>query len=307
MHQKTKMYKQIFIVIVFLLLVFESVSTAQHSSSFDHSNELENTKMIDDNRTFIDISDLCHGIIKVKVVQNENQHKLKTIIEKDKERYTYDLNSNGNFEPYPLQMGNGKYSVKVLENVIDNRYAVIFGTSFDLTLANDKAPFLSSHQIVRYDENSRAVSLASEITQKVETDKEKIEAVCQYIVNNIAYDYQKADTVEPGYLPDCDRIIESGKGICFDYASLFAVMLRSLNIPAKLVTGYVAPDYLYHAWNEVYIEGTGWVRINQFYSTYKEGAGWLRVDTTFAAGTRNSHKQSQFMNDDDNYIKKLEY
>ncbi|MGI6627015.1 MAG: transglutaminase-like domain-containing protein [Bacillota bacterium] len=103
------------------------------------------------------------------------------------------------------------------------------------------------------------------------------------------------------------RILEAGKGICFDYSSLLASMLRSLDVPTKLVTGYVAPDYLYHAWNEVYIEGTGWVRINRFYSTYKEGEGWMRMDPTFAASMKGSSRVSSFIENEDNYKKKLEY
>ena len=68
------------------------------------------------------------------------------------------------------------------------------------------------------------------------------------------------------------------------YSSLLASMLRSLDVPTKLVTGYVAPDYLYHAWNEVYIEGTGWVRINRFYSTYKAVSYTHLLSTTVTSG-----------------------
>ena len=55
-----------------------------------------------------------------------------------------------------------------------------------------------------------------------------------------------------------DEVLAEGKGICFDYAALLAVMLRSEGIPTKVLIGTVTPENLYHAWNSVYLEGT-WV------------------------------------------------
>ncbi len=307
LYQKSSLLKYISVIIAVILALSGSMSIAQHSSLRQESGEPEEPELIGNHRASADVSNLSRGLVRVRYNQTESPKKLKVIIEKDEERYIYDLDPRGEFEPFPLQMGNGKYSLKVLADVVDNRYATIFGTSLDVELVDEKAPFLSAHQLVKFDENSQAVELAKQLTQNAETEHEKIEAICKYIVNNITYDCDKAKTVKPGYLPDCDEILEVEKGICFDYASLLAAMLRSLDIPAKLVTGYVAPDYLYHAWNEVYVEGTGWIRVTRFYSAYKEGEGWVRMDPTFAAGMKGSSRGSQFIGDDSNYRKKLEY
>ena len=100
------------------------------------------------------------------------------------------------------------------------------------------------------------------------------------MVGNISYDYDKASELAnaTGYVPDPDATLASGTGICFDYASLSAAMLRSLGIPCKIVTGYVSPDNLYHAWNLVYLNG-GWVSVE--FSIDPDT--WTRVDLTFAA------------------------
>ena len=87
-----------------------------------------------------------------------------------------------------------------------------------------------------------------------------------------------AATVQSGYLPKLDSVLAAKKGICFDYASLGAAMLRSLGIPCQLITGYVAPDYIYHAWNMVYIDGE-WVSVE----ISIQPNSWTRVDLTFAA------------------------
>ena len=55
-------------------------------------------------------------------------------------------------------------------------------------------------------------------------------------------------------------------------------MLRSLGIPCKVITGYVSPDDVYHAWNMVYADGS-WHSVE--FSVDQDS--WSRVDLTFAA------------------------
>ena len=62
------------------------------------------------------------------------------------------------------------------------------------------------------------------------------------MVNNITYDTELAETVKSGYLPVLDKVLESKKGICFDYAALMTGMLRSQSVPCKLVVGISCLD-----------------------------------------------------------------
>lgn len=285
------------------IAVLAQPSLGQGSSSPEESA----SEVIGDTKISVDISNLDRGLVRVKYNQPENPKKLKVMIEKDDVKYTYNLNPEGQFEPYPLQLGDGQYSLKVYANVIENRYVNIYTTDLQVKLIDEKAPFLNSTCFVKFDEESKSAKLAKELTKDAQTDQDKLNLIYQYIVKNITYDYEKAKNVKPGYTPDCDATLESGKGICFDYSSLLAAMLRSVEVPTKLIMGYVAPDYLYHAWNEVYIEGKGWVRIGEFYSVYKEGEGWIRMDATFAANSQDQARISEFMIEEDNYKKSLEY
>ena len=64
----------------------------------------------------------------------------------------------------------------------------------------------------------------------------------------------------------------SKKGFCEHYASSFTIMMRMLDIPARVVTGYQGgvqnKDYWLvkqsdaHAWSEVWIKGKGWLRVD---------------------------------------------
>ena len=93
--------------------------------------------------------------------------------------------------------------------------------------------------------------------------------------------------------------METGKGICFDYASLAASMLRSQGIPTKIIFGYVAPDNLYHAWNMFYTKETGWVSV-EFKVNEKE---WTRMDLTFSA----NGSDQKFIGDGSNYADVYQY
>lgn len=84
----------------------------------------------------------------------------------------------------------------------------------------------------------------------------KIKAIYAYVTKNFKYDYAKAKSVSSGYFPNVETIYAKKTGICYDYSSVFAAMLRSVDIPTKLVKGYATPTKgVYHAWNEVLVGG----------------------------------------------------
>jgi len=191
--------------------------------------------------------------------------KIKVAITKGSSTYYYGLPSKHEF--YPLQMGNCRYSVNLYENASGNKYKSVYSKKISLK-TSDESVFLSSSQNVSWDEESAAVTLASELTEGLESDEEKFQVIYDYVVNNIRYDYRKAYTVQAGYIPSPDDTLVDGTGICYDYSSLLAVMLRSQDIPTKLVKGYSTNVSTYHAWNEVFINGQ-----------------WSTVDTTVDASS----------------------
>ena len=109
------------------------------------------------------------------------------------------------------------------------------------------------------------------------------------------YDYAKAQSVQSGYLPNVDQVLASKTGICFDYAAVMTAMLRSQDIPTKLVVGYTGD--VYHAWVDVYIKEMGWV--DNF--IYFDGVSWKLMDPTFAAAETDQDLQ-EYIGDGDNYI-----
>lgn len=119
--------------------------------------------------------------------------------------------------------------------------------------------------------NPRSVALAKQWRQESIGDRAYIDRVLQWI--NADFRYTLA-TEEPGLNGADEFLFNQKEGFCQHFSSSFAVLMRAAGIPARVVTGYAGGyknpygDYwvLYqkdaHAWNEVWLEGEGWVRID---------------------------------------------
>lgn len=208
---------------------------------------------------------VMHGAVRIQY-EGMDQAKTKLQIVKGERSYTYSL-TPGKQEQFPLQMGNGDYTIRVLEQVSGNRYKIVGEDTVKLELEDQTALFLNSVQNVNWSEARETVAMANALTKDLASAEEKVRAIYEFIINHITYDEELALRVPDGYIPQIDRTLAEGKGICYGYASLFAAMLRSVDVPAKLVKGSSEHVGVYHAWNEVYWDGQ-----------------WRTIDTTVDAG-----------------------
>ncbi len=212
--------------------------------------------------------------------------------------YTYNLSSE--FEVFPFAAGNGSYNVGVFENVEGTQYAAVFNNTYDVTITDEFSPYLYPNQYVNFNESSQVVSLASELAFPANDDLTVVTNIYNYIISNVSYDYDKATNVESSYIPVVDELLTTQKGICFDFASAMASMLRSQRIPTRLEIGYAGDAY--HAWISTYLDETGWVNgIIEF-----DGHSWKLMDPTFAAGS-SEEQLKDFIGDGSNYVTKYIY
>ncbi|MEA4854076.1 MAG: transglutaminase-like domain-containing protein [Christensenella sp.] len=226
----------------------------------------------------IDVSNVSDGYVTVRYTGNNEKVKLKITCEG--QEYTYDLRQ-GVADVFPLTCGNGTYQFGVFENIGGNQYSTLLSGSADVEIRGEFLPYLYPNQYIAFTADSAAVAQGEQLAQGAADDLDVVARVYDYVVGTVTYDYDKADTVQTGYLPDVDETLQTEKGICFDYAALMTAMLRSQRIPTKLVIGYVSGGggQVYHAWISVYIEGQGWVDN----IIYFDGTDWVRMDPTMAS------------------------
>ena len=248
-------------------------------------------------KVVVDYSNAKDGYVMIKYLKNTNK-ALRVIVKGPSTSYTYNLNSKGEYDVFPLSDGSGSYTVSVFENVSGNKFATSISANINAALTNEFAPFLRPNQYVNYTANSRAVALANDLTKNAKNMPDQITAIYNYVVTNISYDQQLAASVQSGYIPNLDAVLASKKGICFDYASLMTAMLRSQGVPTKLVIGYAGK--VYHAWISTYSEETGWVEN----VIYFDGRNWNMMDPTFASTGGQSSQVMQYIGDGANYTAK---
>ena len=223
----------------------------------------------------IDYSNTEDGYVMVRYTV-DSAKRLKVRVKGPKTTYTYNLTPK-QWEAFPLSDENGDYQITVYQNVEGTSYAAVLSLKTTVNMIDEFAPFIRSNQYVNFDSAPQTIVKAANLTNGITDPLKKVEAIYNFVVNNMEYDMELAANVTSGYLPNLDSVLNKMSGICFDYAALMTGMLRSQGVPTKLVIGYAGD--VYHAWINVYSKDTGWVDG----VIYFDGAKWKRMDPTFAA------------------------
>jgi protein-glutamine gamma-glutamyltransferase len=118
----------------------------------------------------------------------------------------------------------------------------------------------------------RMAAVAREISRQGKNDHEKVEMLKEfYRTSRISY----ATTGLPVSADPLDEFLFVKKrGNCEFFASSFALLLRAVGVPSRLVGGYFGGEYnelggyyliteeMAHTWVEAYLSGVGWVMID---------------------------------------------
>lgn len=126
-------------------------------------------------------------------------------------------------------------------------------------------------------ESSSIISIAQQLTQGCETDYQRILALHDWVCSYMRYDM---DSINTGEIPPyyAEEVVQNQSAVCLGFATLFAALCRSIDIPCNVVSGYalgigadtdwtdatISSDEQNHAWNEAYVDGR-----------------WVIVDTTW--------------------------
>ncbi len=265
------MYKKY--VLALVLLVLTTVSGAVFSQ----------------NKPIIDDSEKDSGVVHI-TYKATDKVPYRVLIVKGEERLVYPFFPNGKTDSFPLQLGNGTYTVGLLKNVGDNRFVFVEQKKVTITLKDSNVVFLNSIQNVKWEAEEDAIVFGQKLIGKVPKNSDLLKKLYDYMVTEIKYDYDKIPTLTSEYVPVIAKTYVDKKGICYDYSALLASIKRSQGIPTKLVKGYTKFTDGYHAWNEVFIDGE-----------------WYIIDTTVDATLSGGRTKIQMVKNTKDYTKVNEY
>lgn len=249
----------------------KSASYTKQEVLHSHFDNIE--ECVDGVVAYISESTIADGYIGVSLKEGISE-EIKLRINKGEQKYTYDVDSL-DMVAFPLNMGDGTYSILLYQNIQGDEYALVYSQDINANFENPIIMYLYPNQVVDYDKSDLVIDKSFEITANDEDDLNRTYHLYSYVIDALSYDYKKADDVSSTYtLPDIEDAINRKKGICFDYASLLAALCRCQHIPARVIVGYT--DIGYHAWVEIYLENEGWINPKFYF----DGTDWSLVDPT---------------------------
>jgi hypothetical protein len=136
--------------------------------------------------------------------------------------------------------------------------------------------------------DTRISKLAEEITARASSNYDKAVALEQYLSTHFGYTLELPRSLPQD--PLANFLFVRKKGHCEYFASSMAVMLRSLGIPSRIVTGfrggefndltgqYVVRASDAHSWVEAYFPGAGWISFDPTPAgSVPARTGWSRM------------------------------
>jgi len=176
----------------------------------------------------------------------------------------------GNFRQVSMDAGGAVYDLDadpINRYEAESQLAEI--DSDELRLAANTAPEGMDQYLKLPPLDSRIPKLAEEITAQASSNYDKAVALEQYLSTRFGYTLELARSLPQD--PLANFLFERKQGHCEYFASSMAVMLRSLRIPSRIVTGFRGGEYNdltgqyvvrasdAHSWVEAYFPGSGWI------------------------------------------------
>lgn len=202
---------------------------------------------------------VSHVIVEL---QHKDNHK-------DKATYFFPVIDNKFDDVAHFRFGPGEYDVIIyvpVENQANEKqfqYTAALELKHEVSGVEDLRDILPSHGVDP--NNQKIIEKAEQLTKDISDEREKTKAIYKFVASHVAYDVEKYK--ENVFHPDDNALetLETGKGICQDYAFLAIALLRSIDIESRYVQGWAGTDR--HAWLEAKVDGD-----------------WIELDPTWGAG-----------------------
>lgn len=119
-------------------------------------------------------------------------------------------------------------------------------------------------------------ALAAALCIDLRTQKDKANAIYNWVTHNIAYDVKALWEMNDGDEDKAEQALKKKKALCAGYSELYVALCRSAGLSAVTIDGY-AKDFLFDNGDELYIPRHEWCAV-------KIDGQWELVDPTWGAG-----------------------
>lgn len=167
-----------------------------------------------------------------------------------------------------FRFGPGNYEVLINVPELDQRdqsmffYEGIMKAEHEVVDIEDERGLLPSRGIES--DHPAIIEKAEEITAGLDNERDKAKAIYKFVSQHVAYDVEKAENNLFNLDDSAVSTLNSGVGVCQDYAFLATALFRAIGMESHYVEGYAGER---HAWVEVMVDGE-----------------WLEMDPTWGAG-----------------------
>ena len=196
----------------------------------------------------------------------------------------------GNYRQVSMDPGGAVYNLDADHPI--NRYEaesqLAETDSDELRLAANTAPRGMDEYLKLPPLDIRISKLAEEIAASAPSNYDKAIAVERYLSTHFGYTLELPRSLPQD--PLANFLFERKRGHCEYFASSMAVMLRSLRIPSRIVTGFrgdefndLTGQYIVrasgaHSWVEAYFPGSGWISFDPTPAgSLPTRTGWSRM------------------------------
>ena len=128
--------------------------------------------------------------------------------------------------------------------------------SYDLgDCQGDLPDYYTSPELHIESDNPQIQALSQQLAKGLKTPCDKVRAFYNYVGDHLVYSYNAANW-------GAQAALGTMGSDCTEYSDLFAALCRAKEIPARVVSGYVASydtARSKHNWVEVYLQDYGWV------------------------------------------------
>jgi len=152
---------------------------------------------------------------------------------------------------------------RVLSREGDTATLRIGGGDTEGRVSQDELEAALEPSILVQSEDPRIREKAAEVVGDATENEEKAKRIATWLSRAMVSELRVST-------PSAVEILESMRGDCNEYATLYAALARAAGIPARICAGLVYQDgsFFYHAWNEVYLPGRGWTPVDTAFGEF---------------------------------------